>query len=138
MRASTPAFIARTRPPVRLVLAGVVLLGGVLAACGGDGDAAPASLPTEVDAAVLATDAFVYEPADLEVEAGTIDLGILCEQSLPHNITVETEAEDVLVAECGGGESATGEIELDAGEYTFFCGITGHREAGMEGTLTVG
>ncbi|MBY5164417.1 plastocyanin/azurin family copper-binding protein [Salsipaludibacter albus] len=137
MRALTSGSSVRARVPVRLLLSTVLVLGGVLTACGG-GDAAPASLPTDVDAAVLATDAFDYEPAELEVPAGTIELGILCEQSLPHNIVVETEAEDVLVAECGGGESATGEVELEAGEYTFFCSITGHREAGMEGTLTVG
>lgn len=130
------AWNAHGRVRLRLVVGVVVVLGAALAACGG-GDGEPATLPTDVDAAVLATDAFAYEPDTLDVSAGTIDLGIACEQSLPHNIVIETEAEDVLVAECGGGESATGQVELEPGEYTFFCSITGHREAGMVGTLTV-
>lgn len=34
------------------------------------------------------------------------------------------------------GEDST-EIEFKAGEYTFYCTVPGHREGGMEGTLTV-
>ena len=29
------------------------------------------------------------------------------------------------------------DIELAAGDYVFYCDVPGHREAGMEGTLTV-
>ena len=28
-------------------------------------------------------------------------------------------------------------VALDAGAYEFYCAIPGHREGGMEGTLTV-
>ena len=35
-----------------------------------------------------------------------------------------------------GGES-TVSIELPAGEYEFYCPVSGHEQAGMKGTLTV-
>ena len=35
------------------------------------------------------------------------------------------------------GGTSTVEAEVQAGEYTFYCSVPGHREGGMEGTLTV-
>jgi plastocyanin len=58
--------------------------------------------------------------------------------SIPHNVAIE-DAAGKTVAETktiGKGDTST-MVELEAGTYTFFCSVPGHREAGMEGTLTV-
>ena len=54
---------------------------------------------------------------------------------------------DVVVEDSGGTEiartdvitddSATAAGDFEAGDYTYYCSVAGHREAGMEGTLTV-
>ena len=39
--------------------------------------------------------------------------------------------------EASSGESDELKVDLKPGEYTIYCDIPGHREAGMEGTITV-
>jgi plastocyanin len=58
--------------------------------------------------------------------------------SIPHNVAIEDSAGKTIAETktIGKGETST-MVELEAGSYTFYCSIPGHREAGMEGTLTV-
>lgn len=120
----------RSRASV-LALTGVLSLG--LAACGGGGDA-PTAEDVEADVFVTGTDSLKFEPDELEADAGEITIA-LTSGSLVHDIVIE-EAGDTEVVEARGG-TQVGSIELDAGTYTFYCSVAGHRTAGMEGTLTV-
>ena len=57
---------------------------------------------------------------------------------VPHDVAIEDEsgetiAETETIAE--GSDSTT--AELEPGTYTFYCSVPGHRQGGMEGTLTV-
>ncbi len=54
-----------------------------------------------------------------------------------HNVVFEGVDDDAIIAECAGGETDTGSVQVEAGSYTYYCSIPGHREAGMEGELTV-
>ncbi|HEX6261698.1 MAG TPA: plastocyanin/azurin family copper-binding protein [Actinomycetota bacterium] len=58
------------------------------------------------------------------------------QEGINHTFVVE-EAGDEVVAAADPGQTDTGTIELDAGSYTFYCDVPGHREARMEGTLEV-
>jgi plastocyanin len=78
-----------------------------------------------------------YKFADAEAPAGTVRFTSENPQTVPHDIAIE-----------GNGASGKGEVvtqggvseftaDLEPGDYTFFCSVPGHREGGMEGTLTV-
>ena len=120
----------------------------LLAACGGGGGEPTAPEPTEspageetaapdADIALTGTDSLEFVPSEVEAEAGTITVALTAEGT-PHTFSIELdEGDETVVQAFSAGEPATGEIELEAGTYTFYCAIGGHREAGMEGTLTV-
>jgi plastocyanin len=77
----------------------------------------------------------VYTEAPSEIPGGETEIYLQLE-SLPHNVVFEGVNNDEPVVE---GESAgifMGTVELEPGDYTYYCNIAGHREAGMEGTLT--
>ncbi|MGN6216920.1 MAG: cupredoxin domain-containing protein [Solirubrobacterales bacterium] len=74
----------------------------------------------------------------LTAKAGTDTLEFTNESPVPHDVKIEnSKGEEVGGTEITqeGSESAT--VELEPGTYTFFCSVPGHRQAGMEGTLTV-
>jgi uncharacterized cupredoxin-like copper-binding protein len=81
--------------------------------------------------------AFVQKAA--KAKAGQVSIDFTNPQTLSHDVAVE----DSSGKEIGGTElvasgSTTATIgNLKPGKYTFFCTVPGHREAGMEGTLTV-
>jgi plastocyanin len=79
-----------------------------------------------------------FDPDGLQAKAGTITLAYENPSPVTHNIYLEDENDDVL-AESEDVMQGTVEItaQLAPGEYTYFCAIPGHREAGMEGVLTV-
>jgi len=79
-----------------------------------------------------------YASESAKTKAGEVTIEFENPQGLVHDVQIEDSAgEDVggteLISE--GSDSAT--VELKPGTYTFYCSVPGHREAGMEGTLTV-
>jgi plastocyanin len=108
----------------------------VLAACGGgDGATATAAPAPEGAVSVVGTDTLTWEPTDLQAEVGEVTIALTCQKGVAHDLVIEESG--TKVAECNAGGSDTGTVDLDAGEYTFYCSLPGHRRAGMEGTLTV-
>ena len=57
--------------------------------------------------------------------------------SLQHGIAVEGNGVNKDGKIVGQGGTSVLAVQLKAGNYTFFCPVPGHRQAGMQGTLTV-
>ena len=80
----------------------------------------------------------VFEPETLETEAGEVTLDYTNPSEVPHNVAIEVDGETVSQGETvTGGASGPASARLEAGEYIYYCSVPGHREGGMEGTLTV-
>jgi plastocyanin len=78
-----------------------------------------------------------FDKQELEASAGQVTITMDNPSSLPHNVAIEGSGvnEEGETVEQGGTSEVSAEVE--AGEYTFFCSVPGHRDGGMEGTLAV-
>jgi plastocyanin len=101
---------------------------------GGGGEKGGSGAALEV---VADESALLYEESSLETEAGKVEIDFNNPSAIGHDVKVEKDG-----AEIGGTDIITqsedsATVELEPGEYVFFCSVPGHREAGMEGPLTV-
>jgi plastocyanin len=79
-----------------------------------------------------------FTNSTLTAKAGKATVDFTNSSQLPHNMTIEDSSGKQVGATptfAGGTKSFT--VDLKPGKYTFFCSVPGHREAGMQGTLTV-
>lgn len=81
--------------------------------------------------------ALQYAFASASAPAGPLKIISPNESSVPHDITVVGNGVDEKGEVVQNGGVSEISVDLEKGEYTFFCSVPGHREGGMEGTLTV-
>jgi plastocyanin len=79
--------------------------------------------------------AFVF--ADARAPAGQLTIRSENPSSVDHNIALEGGGVDEVGPVVADGGVSEIQVDVQAGEYTFYCSVEGHREGGMEGTLTV-
>jgi plastocyanin len=85
-----------------------------------------------------ASSGLAYASASATAKAGKVTVDFTNNQPLTHDVAIEdssgkTIGKTELIAE--GSDSTV--VELKPGTYHYYCTVPGHREAGMEGTLTV-
>jgi plastocyanin len=81
----------------------------------------------------------VFEPAGLEATPGSLTITYANPSQVPHSLALATANGNVLgeTSVFTAGEESVDVPELAPGKYVFYCTVPGHREAGMEGDLTV-
>lgn len=69
--------------------------------------------------------------------AGKLEIDAKNDASIPHDIAIEGNGVNEKGETVQGGGTSKVTVDLKPGEYTYFCTVSGHREGGMEGKLTV-
>ncbi|MDX1659486.1 MAG: hypothetical protein R3343_11750 [Nitriliruptorales bacterium] len=113
-----------------LLVASLLLVGGC-AESSPSSDAPQTAVVEDGSVEITGNDRLEFLPDDVTATSGDLTIQLTCAGAVPHNLLIEET--DTAVAECGG----EGELSLEPGTYTFYCSIRGHRQAGMEGTLTI-
>ena len=144
----------KTKLAMLFALLALAALG--VAACGDDDDDEPADEPaattTEettdtgggtgggetVEVSADPSGQLAFEQDSLTASAGEVTFQLTNDASVPHDLVIEGPDGDLgATDQISGGDTAEVTVELEAGEYTFYCSVPGHREAGMEGPLAV-
>jgi plastocyanin len=134
-----------------LAVIALALLG--LAACGDDDEdeetaAAPATTQettagggageATLDVSSPADGSFAYDQEELSTSAGSVTVNFDNPASISHDVVVEDEqGNEIGKTDLVSQGSTSTTVDLQPGTYTYFCDVPGHREGGMEGTLTV-
>ena len=73
----------------------------------------------------------------LAAKSGAVTIKMSNPSSLPHGIAVEGNGVDKDGETVMQGGTSTVSVNLKPGKYEFYCPVDSHKQAGMEGTLTV-
>jgi mono/diheme cytochrome c family protein len=85
------------------------------------------------------TGQLAYVTKQATAPAGKLLVSSTNKSSTPHDIAVQGPGVSLTKGPVvsNGGTSKVPPVSLKAGKYVFFCTVPGHRQAGMQGTLTV-
>jgi len=79
-----------------------------------------------------------WDKSELSAKAGNVTLKLVNQSDIPHAIEVEGNGVEEETDSIAPGDSGTLAVDLQPGEYEFYCPIDGHRAQGMEGKIVVG
>jgi uncharacterized cupredoxin-like copper-binding protein len=81
--------------------------------------------------------ALKFDKSSLTAKAGKVTIVMDNPSDLPHAVEIEGSGVEVAGDTVMKGGVSEASADLKAGEYEFYCPVPGHKEGGMEGTLTV-
>jgi plastocyanin len=101
---------------------------------GGSGGGGESTVDLEADP----NGELAYTSTEASAKAGKVTVDFNNPQGLTHDVAIENESgETVGKTELIADSQTSTTVNLKPGTYHYYCTVPGHREAGMEGTLTV-
>jgi plastocyanin len=131
-----------------------------LAACGSDDSSSPSTTAAAESTSTTSTEAggggssggsggtvaiaadpsgaLAFTKTNITAPAGSDTIDFENASSTGHNVEIEdSSGEDIAETDTISDGNTSTTADLQPGTYTFYCAVPGHREAGMEGTITV-
>lgn len=146
----THADFPGSRGRARLVLlTSFVLVAATMTAAVATGGEAPSEEPAAAAgpapqatgrALELAADpsgALKFDKTRAAVLSGRVTVSLTNDSEVDHNVTIAQGSKTLGATKTITKSTGTVAVELTPGDYVFFCSVPGHRQAGMQGTLTV-
>jgi plastocyanin len=103
----------------------------------GGGKKSGAGKSTNLQLAADSSGQLKFDKTTLNAKAGNVTITMDNPSAVPHAIAVEGSGIDKKGQTVQMNGKSTVTASLKPGKYTFYCPVDGHRQAGMQGTLTV-
>jgi len=78
-----------------------------------------------------------YDTSDLEAKAGPVTIDFDNPSPVDHDVVIAEGDTEIAKSKLVKDGATSVSADLEPGQYTYYCSVPGHRETGMEGTLTV-
>jgi plastocyanin len=100
-----------------------------------DGHGGNSDVADDARTITVTATSFEFDPSTIGVEAGEAVEIELTAHDVEHDFVIDEL--DAHVAAEAGETASGGFVAHEAGTYTYYCSVAGHRDAGMEGELVV-
>ena len=92
---------------------------------------------TKLKLSAPADGTLAFDTDKLATDSGQIDITFRNPASIEHDVAIEGDSGEIAKGDLVSEGTTDLTTDLEPGQYTFYCTVPGHREGGMEGTLTV-
>jgi uncharacterized cupredoxin-like copper-binding protein len=103
----------------------------------GQGAAAPPATSRTLALAADPGGALRFDKTRAAVLAGRVTVKLMNDSTIAHNVTIAQDSKTLGATKTITKSTDTLAVDLAPGDYVFFCSVPGHRQSGMQGTLTV-
>jgi len=149
LRGITDAGFPRSRGAGRLVIltsfvlvaaamtTAIVTAGEETESHAAEGGGAPAAKGRTLALTADPGGALKFDKTSAAVFSGRVEVTLANSSPVDHNVTIAKGSDVIGATQTITDSDTKTTVSLSPGEYVFYCAVTGHRAAGMEGTLTV-